>query len=444
MRRPSARTVFAVAALSLVVCVLSASMAMFVHSGIYDFRRSEAESVLSLYQQTMTLKLRGDLSEVGDLAVKLEADPDDEAWLAKASSELLARDEVAYVAYVQGETMRAAYPEDAFGDMVGRSINEFSYLYTLAKVTNGFVVEGPIELANGESAFLFVQPIDIDGAYYGEAVMALKADYVIGQLDFASLEDAGYRYELWAVSPQDGSKDVIAASEGERDFSNAVKMSFNMPTLWTLSIMPANGWVPSNWTAALAVGFSALSLLAIGVIVAASRLRRMRRQLEEERRLDPETGLLTYGGFVERLGKEASQGQEPQPLTLVCLMVDDFERTALSLGWDARRRYLQEVGDEIAHVVEGDYFAARVSGAGCFVIALRERVEKRALGDLMRGLELALLWKARIDGKKVFCRVRSAAVRYPEDGADPAALVERMVSLLERDRPEGFERKRRG
>lgn len=444
MRRPSARTVLAFAAFSLAVCVASASLGMFVHGEIYNFRRAEAANVLSFYQQTMTLKLRGDLSEAGGLAVKLEADPGDEAWLAEASGELLARDEMAYVAYVQGETMRAAYPEDAFGDMVGRNISEFSYLYTLAKVTDDFVVEGPTELSNGERVFLFVQPIDVDGAYHGEAVTALKADYVIGQLDFASLEEAGYRYELWAVSPQDGSKDVIAASEGGCDFSNAAKMSFNMPTLWTLSIMPTDGWVPSNWTVALAAAFTVLSLLTIGIAVAVLRLRRMRRQLDEERRLDPETGLLTYGGFVEQLGKEASRRKGPQPLTLVCLMVDDFERTALSLGWDARRSYLQEVGDEIARVVEGDYFAARVSGAGCFVIALRESVEKRALGDLMRGLELALLWKARIDGKKVFCRVRSAAVRYPEDGDDPAALVERMVSLLERDRPEDFGRRRRG
>ncbi|MFR3092213.1 MAG: hypothetical protein ACLTMP_11225 [Eggerthella lenta] len=54
----------------------------------------------------------------------------------------------------------------------------------------------------------------------------------------------------------------------------------------------------------------------------------------------------------------------------------------------------------------------------------------------MRALELALLWKVRIDGRKTFCAVRSAAVRFPEDGDDPVALVERTVSLLERDRPD--------
>ncbi len=69
--------------------------------------------------------------------------------------------------------------------------------------------------------------------------MGVKEYYVLEQLDFASLEQAGYLYELWSVSPQDGRKDVIAASGGSHDFSHAAKSTFDMPTQWTLSIMPA-------------------------------------------------------------------------------------------------------------------------------------------------------------------------------------------------------------
>ena len=441
MRRRGLVGVLGFAVFSLVVCVIAASLGMIVHGEVENFRRREANSLLMFYQQTMTLKLQGNLSQTARLAAALEAEPNNEGWFAKTAEEMLVRDEVSYVAYVEGETMLAAYPEDAFGSMVGRNLNEFSYLYTLAKVTNDLVVEGPTELTTGEEVFLFVQPIDVDGAYYGEAVVGLKANYVIEQLGFSALEESGYRYELWAVSPQDGSKDVIAASEGGYDFSHAAKLSFNMPTLWTLSIMPVDGWVPSQWTAAIAGIFAALALVTIGFVGAILQGRRVRRQLDEERRLDPETGLLTYGGFVDKLGREVSRDKGLLPLTLVCLTVDNFESTALALGWEARSRYLREVSDEIALVVRGDYLVARVSG-GCFVIAIREHVDKRTLGDLMRALELALLWKARIDGKKVFCRARSAAVYCPEDGDDPAALVERTVSLLERDKPEDFERKR--
>ena len=69
-----------------------------------------------------------------------------------------------------------------------------------------------VELSSGENVFLFVRPVNVGGSYYGEAVVGVKESYVLEQLDFASLEEAGYLYELWSVSPQDGSKDVIAVT----------------------------------------------------------------------------------------------------------------------------------------------------------------------------------------------------------------------------------------
>ena len=96
--------------------------------------------------------------------------------------------------------------------------------------------------------------------------------------------------------------------------------------------------------------------------------------------------------------------------------------------------YLESVKGEIDEVIQVQHVAARVS-AGCFAIVIRDYVDRGSLVDLMCALELALLWKVRIDGRKTFCAVRSAAVRFPEDGDDPVALVERTVSLLERDRP---------
>lgn len=91
---------------------------------------------------------------------------------------------------------------------------------------------------------------------------------MLEQLDFASLEEAGYLYELWSVSPQDGSKDVIAASGGSHDFSHAAKSTFNMPTQWTLSIMPEQGWIPREWSIFLAVGVIVVEALIFGLAFA--------------------------------------------------------------------------------------------------------------------------------------------------------------------------------
>ncbi|MFR8299162.1 MAG: GGDEF domain-containing protein, partial [Gordonibacter urolithinfaciens] len=93
--------------------------------------------------------------------------------------------------YVVGDTMRYAFPESDFGDMAGRDLTQLTYVFTLAKWIDGFVVEGPVTLANGEESFVFLEPVDVDGAYHGEVAVALKADYVIEQLGLSQLEQDG-------------------------------------------------------------------------------------------------------------------------------------------------------------------------------------------------------------------------------------------------------------
>ncbi|MFR1638506.1 MAG: hypothetical protein ACLSVD_04605 [Eggerthellaceae bacterium] len=204
------------------------------------------------------------------------------------------------------------------------------------------MVESSVELSSGENVFLFVRPVNVGGSYYGEAVVGVKESYVLEQLDFASLEEAGYLYELWSVSPQDGSKDVIAASGGSHDFSHAAKSTFNMPTQWTLSIMPEQGWIPREWSIFLAVGVIVVEALIFGLAFALLALRRARRFHAEAVRRDDETGLLAYRAFVDELERSACR-DEAVPLTIVCLMVDGFEHAALSLGPEARRSYLESV-----------------------------------------------------------------------------------------------------
>ena len=411
MRRRNVATAIGFAGFALIVVALVGSLGAFVYGEMGAMRQRDALNLLNYFQQAMVTKLYDEVSPVDDLAAAFEVDPDDEAWFPRVAGELLEREEVSYVAYVRGDTMAYAYPEEEFGDTVGDDLASFSYVYTLAKWTDGFVVESSVELSSGENVFLFVRPVNVGGSYYGEAVVGVKESYVLEQLDFASLEEAGYLYELWSVSPQDGSKDVIAASGGSHDFSHAAKSTFNMPTQWTLSIMPEQGWIPREWSIFLAAGVIAVEALIFGLAFV----------------------LLAYRAFVDELERSACR-DEAVPLTIVCLMVDGFEHAALSLGPEARRSYLESVKGEIDEVIQVQHVAARVS-AGCFAIVIRDYVDRGSLVDLMRALELALMWKVRIDGKKAFCAVRSAAVRFPEDGDDPVALVERTVSLLERDRP---------
>ena len=214
MRRSAWRGGFGFALLSLAAVALCAALGMAVYNEVKDIRRTDADNLLASFQQTIELKLKGGLGETGDLVAALEVDPSDEAWLPAAADALLARDEVVGVLYVVDDTMRYAFPESDFGNMVGRDLSQFTYVFTLAKYTDGFVVEGPVTLENGVESFVFVEPVDVDGAYHGEVAVALKADFVIEQLDLSLLEQGGYLYELWAVSPQDS---LLYTSPSPRD-----------------------------------------------------------------------------------------------------------------------------------------------------------------------------------------------------------------------------------
>ena len=281
MRRRNVATAIGFAGFALIVVALVGSLGAFVYGEMGAMRQRDALNLLNYFQQAMVTKLYDEVSPVDDLAAAFEVDPDDEAWFPRVAGELLEREEVSYVAYVRGDTMAYAYPEEEFGDTVGDDLASFSYVYTLAKWTDGFVVESSVELSSGENVFLFVRPVNVGGSYYGEAVVGVKESYVLEQLDFASLEEAGYLYELWSVSPQDGSKDVIAASGGSHDFSHAAKSTFNMPTQWTLSIMPEQGWIPREWSIFLAVGVIVVEALIFGLAFALLALRRERGLLRD-------------------------------------------------------------------------------------------------------------------------------------------------------------------
>ena len=315
MRRRNVATAIGFAGFALIVVALVGSLGAFVYGEMGAMRQRDALNLLNYFQQAMVTKLYDEVSPVDDLAAAFEVDPDDEAWFPRVAGELLEREEVSYVAYVRGDTMAYAYPEEEFGDTVGDDLASFSYVYTLAKWTDGFVVESSVELSSGENVFLFVRPVNVGGSYYGEAVVGVKESYVLEQLDFASLEEAGYLYELWSVSPQDGSKDVIAASGGSHDFSHAAKSTFNMPTQWTLSIMPEQGWIPREWSIFLAVGVIVVEALIFGLAFALLALRRARRFHAEAVRRDDETGLLAYRAFVDELERSACRRCAPSTAT---------------------------------------------------------------------------------------------------------------------------------
>ena len=221
----------------LLILAITASSGLLLRQSIRDTREKEAENILFYYREKILLQMQGTMNEANALArtayvmEKKQIDPSD--WFHTAAEPLLKRKEVRLVCLFKGDVMASALPQDKFGNLVGRDLQEFSYIYTLAKVVKDLVVEGPVLLENGtgqEEVFLFLQPILMEDAYMGLVAVALDKDYVFGQMGLDELYAKGYDYELWRVEPQNGNKEVIAGSRTDTDFSQAQKTNFYLPT----------------------------------------------------------------------------------------------------------------------------------------------------------------------------------------------------------------------
>ena len=188
---------------------LSAGLFAWMRQTLTGVRRSEAENILHFYVDNIEYKLQGKLSGADALAQTAYVMKDrGSGWFERAAEILLEREEVRYVCLIEGDTVTEALPEALYGEQAGRGLDEFSYIYTMAKVVKELVVEGPVVMegdAGGREVFLFLQPFTEENAYLGEIVVALDRDYVLDQLGLGSLSERGYAYELWRVEPQNGS-----------------------------------------------------------------------------------------------------------------------------------------------------------------------------------------------------------------------------------------------
>lgn len=411
---------------AVVLTILSATItiALLLRGSLVEVRQREAENILFYYKEKIVLQMQGTMNEATALAKtaatmrNMGADTTD--WFAAAAAPLLQRPEIQMVGLFDGDTAAYMLPTGKFGDLAGRDLREFSYVYTMAKVVKELVVEGPVTLQNDseeQPVFLYLQPIVEGDAYLGLVTVALEQDYVLEQLGLQDLYAQGYDYELWRVEPQNGNKEIVAGSQPDVDFSKAQKAVFYLPTQWTLSIQPKAGWLNVGQRAGLAL----LCLLAQGVLLALARLlyrnAQQKRALREAATVDRVTGLYNRRGFTEALDGWLRDGGHP--VTLFYFSIEGYTQAARLIGPEEEEAFLRSVPTRLGEYIRSPYLAGRPD-AGSYLVALREQMDGQARDDFARGLALELLLQVRLDGEKSFLMARYQS-RFCAPGAEQAA-----------------------
>lgn len=409
----------------LLLLAAAAAAGLGLRYSIVKIRQREAENILFYYQEKILLQMQGTMNEADALAqtayVMMKEQPDSLDWFALAAEPLLDRAEVSFVCLFDGDTMAGALPQERFGALTGRNIQDFSYIYTLSKVVKEMVVEGPVVMEHDpeqQEVFLFLQPIKEKDAYLGQAAVALDRDYVLEQLGLDDLYAQGYDYELWRVEPQNGNKEVVASSHTGADYSQAQKAVFYLPTQWTLSIQPAGGWLSSAQRMGLILFCTLLTAVLLALLYLLYGNIRQRYALQLADYTDKATGLYNRGGFTSALNGWLGAGH---PVVLFYFSIEGYMQAIRLAGPEAEAAFLRNVPERLRAFIHSPYLAGRPD-AESFVVALREAMDEQQREDFAKGLSLELLLQVRINGEKSFLMARYQYAACPPDGEADAAL----------------------
>lgn len=131
---------------------------------------------------------------------------------------------------------------------------------------------GPFELQQGGIGALLFDPIyttDDSGnkTFWGFSLLVLDWESFLDEIELNTLEEAGYTYEIWKISPATGEHVSIAHSGNSRR-SDAMEVLCTVPNdTWHFEIVPKNGWLsPLQVFVFFALGLILSLLASIGFL----------------------------------------------------------------------------------------------------------------------------------------------------------------------------------
>lgn len=426
-----------VAAVSL--CIVTFLVYVPLQNVYVEMRKNEAEKILELYSGNIELQTQGPLNEASQLAGTIHAVGIKASmpWFKSAAAQLLEREEVRFVGLIEGDTVVSAQPEEKYKNWVGRNLKDLHYIYTMVKVLKEHIVEGPVMLdGTDESVFLFLSPILDDSVYLGNVIVALDKEYMLEQLGLDYFRNQGYDYELWRVDPQTGNKETVSKVGETKDFSQAVKINFYLPTQWTLSIQPAKGWLRLQSRVIFLLLCIAFNVILLSLIYCVYKILLQKRRMQDLARLDRQTGLYSRLGFVSVLEEWLKSAEEP--ISLFYFTLVEYNYVVQFVGRAEEAAFLKDIPRRFNTFIRKPFIAGRVSD-GDFIVAVRGNMSSGTMEDFAQGLSLELFWKICQQDKKIFLNAQyeylsCVAGQYTAEEY-VAALVNNYYSRIKEESP---------
>lgn len=236
-----------------------------------------------------------------------------------------------------------------------------------ARDTHSLVLGGPFNLIQGGQALVGRLPVYLPGAegenkFWGIVSVTLNYPQVLDGAELSQLQDQGFAYEIWRISPDTDERQIISNSDyyynkHARYVEQPVKI-FNAE--WYFRLSPIRNWYqyPETWIFTV-VGMM-VSLLIAFLVVYNHDLRQMKQELEKLTYCDPLTGILNRRGAFREIERLITGDSEK--FTLCYLDLNKFKIINDCYGHNTGDSVLQQFVSVFERHINKNHVFARIGG----------------------------------------------------------------------------------
>ena len=240
-----------------VVCLLIASGAAYYISRFGEQReKAQAQYTAEAAIRRVEAQINKYLvvSEIMKKLIENGYEPDREDF--EIMSKLMMDDGgvIEAIEYARDGIVSNVYPLEGNEDAIGLNLlenPERKQEARLAATGGQYTIAGPFELAQGGMGALLLDPIYVADEsttekFWGFSVLVLNWDAFLREVQLENMENSGYRYEIWHISPSTGEKVIIAQCK-DPAMNQALQVVCEVPNdTWYFEIISKSGWITSR------------------------------------------------------------------------------------------------------------------------------------------------------------------------------------------------------
>lgn len=298
----------------------------------------------------------------------------------------------------------------------------------IARESGQLALGGPFNLVQGGQALVGRLPVyvlDETGAdaFWGLASVTLNYPQALDGAELAQLQQQGFAYEIWRISPDTNERQIIASSAYVYD-NTARYVEKPMTILnaeWYFRLSPIRRWYtyPETWI--FTIAGLLISWLIASLVQHNADLQHMHKELEALTYSDALTGILNRRGIFRAL--ELLMAQHGSQFVLCYLDLNKFKHVNDTYGHAFGDYMLRQFAQVIDSRLPQKHLCARIGGDEFIVIlpgAADSEAVKAELEQIRQNINISMPGDRDSNvqvGFSLGCAV------YPRDGCSVDELI---------------------